>query len=155
MGNMSPSEEMKNKKKVPQTLRSQFNLCLPAESRPNKKNRSLPIKRQMINSLDILREQIDVENSCNKNSVNIVSFSPLLCVHTLVHFAAVYWVYAHDFKVEDVVCSDVILHTSGVICGYLSSCCLSKVSNQSGHSPPTSDTNKVFSSPLDILSAVT
>lgn len=80
---MSSSEEMKNK--CHKTLQSQFNLCLPAESRPNKKNRSLPIKRQMINSLDILRKQINVENSCNKNSVNTVS-----------HFLH-YFVYIHLF----------------------------------------------------------
>ncbi len=38
---------------------------------------------------------------------------------------------------------DGILHT---LVGYLSYCCLSIISNQSAHSPLTSDINKAFSS---------
>ncbi len=41
---------------------------------------------------------------------------------------------------------DGILHTLVVTSGYLSYCCLSIISNQSVHSPLTSDINKVFSS---------
>ncbi len=41
---------------------------------------------------------------------------------------------------------DGILHTLVVMKGYLSYCCLSIISNQSAHSPLTSDINKVFSS---------
>ncbi len=41
---------------------------------------------------------------------------------------------------------DGILHTLVVTSGYLSYCCLSIISNQSAHSPLTSDINKVFSS---------
>ncbi len=39
---------------------------------------------------------------------------------------------------------DGILHTLVVTSGYLSYCCLSIISNQSAHSPLTSDINKVF-----------
>ncbi len=39
---------------------------------------------------------------------------------------------------------DGILHTLVVMSGYLSYCCLSIISNQSAHSPLTSDINKVF-----------
>ncbi len=39
-----------------------------------------------------------------------------------------------------------ILHTLVVTSGYLSYCCLSIISNQSVHSPLTSDLNKTFSS---------
>ncbi len=41
---------------------------------------------------------------------------------------------------------DGILHTLVVTSGYLSYCCLSIISNQSAHSPLTSDINKTFSS---------
>ncbi len=41
---------------------------------------------------------------------------------------------------------DGILYTLAVTSGYLSYCCLSIISNQSVHSPLTSDTNKTFSS---------
>ncbi len=41
---------------------------------------------------------------------------------------------------------DGILHTLVVTSGYLSYCCLSIISNQSGQSPLTSDINKAFSS---------
>ncbi len=41
---------------------------------------------------------------------------------------------------------DGILHTLVVTSGYLSYCCLSIISNQSVHSPLTSDINKTFSS---------
>ncbi len=41
---------------------------------------------------------------------------------------------------------DCILHTLVVTSGYLSYCCLSIISNQSAHSPLTSDINKAFSS---------
>ncbi len=41
---------------------------------------------------------------------------------------------------------DGILHTLVVTSGYLSYCCLSIISNQSVHSPLTSDINKAFSS---------
>ncbi len=41
---------------------------------------------------------------------------------------------------------DCILHTLVVTSGYLSYCCLSIISNQSAHSPMTSDINKAFSS---------
>ncbi len=41
---------------------------------------------------------------------------------------------------------DGILHTLVVMSGYLSYCCLSIISNQSVHSPLTSDINKSFSS---------
>ncbi len=41
---------------------------------------------------------------------------------------------------------DGILHILVVKCGYLSYCCLSIISNQSAHSPLTSDINKAFSS---------
>ncbi len=41
---------------------------------------------------------------------------------------------------------DGILHTLAVMSGYLSYCCLSIISNQSAHSPLTSDINKAFSS---------
>ncbi len=41
---------------------------------------------------------------------------------------------------------DGILHTLVVMSGYLSYCCLSIISNQSAHSPLTSDINKAFSS---------
>ncbi len=41
---------------------------------------------------------------------------------------------------------DGILHTLVVTSGYLSYCCLSIISNQSAHSPLTSDINKAFSS---------
>ncbi len=40
---------------------------------------------------------------------------------------------------------DGILHTLVVTSGYLSYCCLSVISNQSAHSPLTSDINKAFS----------
>ena len=40
---------------------------------------------------------------------------------------------------------DALLHTSVVTSGYLSSCCLSISSNQSGPSPLTSGINKAFS----------
>ncbi len=48
----------------------------------------------------------------------------------------------------DVCCAfrDGILHTLVVTSGYLSNCCLSIISNQSAHSPLTSDINKAFSS---------
>ncbi len=39
-----------------------------------------------------------------------------------------------------------IMHTLVVTSGYLSYCCLSIISNQSAHSPLTSDINKAFSS---------
>ncbi len=39
---------------------------------------------------------------------------------------------------------DGILHTLVVTSGYLSYCCLSIISNQSAHSPLTSDSNKAF-----------
>ncbi len=39
---------------------------------------------------------------------------------------------------------DGILHTLVVMSGYFSYCCLSIISNQSAHSPLTSDINKVF-----------
>ncbi len=39
---------------------------------------------------------------------------------------------------------DGILHTLVVTSGYLSYCCLSIISNQSAHSPLTSDINKAF-----------
>ncbi len=41
---------------------------------------------------------------------------------------------------------DGILHTLVVTSGYLSYCCLSIISNQSAHSPLTSDINKTFPS---------
>ncbi len=41
---------------------------------------------------------------------------------------------------------DGILHILVVTRGYLSYCCLSIISNQSAHSPLTSDINKAFSS---------
>ncbi len=41
---------------------------------------------------------------------------------------------------------DGILHTLVVTSGYLRYCCLSIISNQSAHSPLTSDINKAFSS---------
>ncbi len=41
---------------------------------------------------------------------------------------------------------DGILHSLVVTSGYLSYCCLSIFSNQSAHSPLTSDINKAFSS---------
>ncbi len=41
---------------------------------------------------------------------------------------------------------DGILHTLVVTSGDLSYCCLSIISNQSAHSPLTSDINKAFSS---------
>ncbi len=41
---------------------------------------------------------------------------------------------------------DGILHTLVVTSGYLSYCCLSIISNQSAHSPLTSDINKAFPS---------
>ncbi len=41
---------------------------------------------------------------------------------------------------------DAILNTLVVTSGYLSYCCLSIISNQSAHSPLTSDINKAFSS---------
>ncbi len=41
---------------------------------------------------------------------------------------------------------DGILHTLVVTSGYLSYCYLSIISNQSAHSPLTSDINKAFSS---------
>ncbi len=41
---------------------------------------------------------------------------------------------------------DCILHILVVTIGYLSYCCLSILSNQSAHSPLTSDINKAFSS---------
>ncbi len=41
---------------------------------------------------------------------------------------------------------DGILHILVVTIGYLSYCCLSIISNQSAHSPLTSDLNKAFSS---------
>ncbi len=41
---------------------------------------------------------------------------------------------------------DGILHTLVVMRDYLSYCCLSIISNQSNHSPLTSDINKAFSS---------
>ncbi len=41
---------------------------------------------------------------------------------------------------------DGILHILIVTSGYLSYCCLSIISNQSAHSPLTSDINKAFSS---------
>ncbi len=41
---------------------------------------------------------------------------------------------------------DRILHRLVVTSGYLSYCCLSIISNQSAHSPLTSDINKAFSS---------
>jgi len=40
---------------------------------------------------------------------------------------------------------DGILHTLVVMSDYLSYCCLSIISNQSAHSPLTSDINKAFS----------
>ncbi len=39
---------------------------------------------------------------------------------------------------------DGILHTLVISGGYLSYCCLSIISNQSAHSPLTSDINKAF-----------
>ncbi len=45
---------------------------------------------------------------------------------------------------------DGILHTLVVTSGYLSYCCLSIISNQSAHSPLTSDINKAFSSTLPL-----
>ncbi len=41
---------------------------------------------------------------------------------------------------------DGILHTLVVTSGYLSYCCLSIISNQSAHSPLSSNINKTFSS---------
>ncbi len=41
---------------------------------------------------------------------------------------------------------DGILHTLVVTSDFLSYCCLSIISNQSAHSPLTSDINKAFSS---------
>ncbi len=41
---------------------------------------------------------------------------------------------------------NAILHILVVTSGYLSYCCLSIISNQSVHSPLTSDINKAFSS---------
>ncbi len=41
---------------------------------------------------------------------------------------------------------DGILYTWVVTSGYLSYCCLSIITNQSAHSPLTSDINKAFSS---------
>ncbi len=41
---------------------------------------------------------------------------------------------------------DGILHSLVVTSGYLSYCCISIISNQSAHSPLTSDINKAFSS---------
>ncbi len=41
---------------------------------------------------------------------------------------------------------DGILYTLVVTSGYLRYCCLSIISNQSAHSPLTSDINKAFSS---------
>ncbi len=41
---------------------------------------------------------------------------------------------------------DGILHTLVVTGGYLYFCCLSIISNQTAHSPVTSDINKAFSS---------
>ncbi len=41
---------------------------------------------------------------------------------------------------------DDILHSLVVTSGYLSYCCLSIISNQSAHSPLTSDINKAFPS---------
>ncbi len=57
----------------------------------------------------------------------------------------------------DVLCVQrCILQTLVVTSGYLSYCCLSIISNQSAHSPLTSDINKAFSSTqlpsLDIFS---
>ncbi len=49
------------------------------------------------------------------------------------------------FRVRCVVCSEMILHSLVVTSGYLSYCCLSIISNQSVHSPLTSDI-KAFSS---------
>ncbi len=46
----------------------------------------------------------------------------------------------------DVLCRDGILYILVVTSGYLSYCCLSIISNQSAHSPLTSDINKAFSS---------
>ncbi len=43
---------------------------------------------------------------------------------------------------------DGIMHTLVVTSGYLSYFCLSIISNQSAHSPLTSDINKAFSSTL-------
>ncbi len=61
--------------------------------------------------------------------------------------------YLFIFKVRHLLqgstcCSfrDGILHTLVVTSGYLSYCCLSIISNQSAHSPLTSDINKAFSS---------
>ncbi len=48
------------------------------------------------------------------------------------------------FRVRCVVCSDGILYTLVVTSGYLSYCCFSIISNQSVHSPLTSDINKAF-----------
>ncbi len=48
------------------------------------------------------------------------------------------------FRVRRVVCSDGILYTLVVMSGYLSYCCFSIISNQSVHSPLTSDINKAF-----------
>ncbi len=48
---------------------------------------------------------------------------------------------------QDLTCCvfrDDILHTLVVTSGYLSYCCLSIISNQSVHSPLTSDINKAF-----------
>ncbi len=50
------------------------------------------------------------------------------------------------FRVRCVVCSDGILQILVVTSGYLSYCCLSIISNQSAHSPLTSDINKTCSS---------
>ncbi len=50
------------------------------------------------------------------------------------------------FRVRRVAFRDGILHTLVVTSGYLSYCCLSIISNQSAHSPLTSDINKAFSS---------
>ncbi len=50
---------------------------------------------------------------------------------------------------------DGILHTLVVVSGYLSYCSLSIISNQSAHSPLTSDINKAFSKAvLEILRPV-
>ena len=45
---------------------------------------------------------------------------------------------------------DALLHTSVVMSGYLSYCCLSISPNQSDHSPLTSGINKAFS-PTELL----
>ncbi len=53
---------------------------------------------------------------------------------------------AHLLQGSTCAFRDGILHTLVVMSGYFSYCCLSIISNQSAHSPLTSDINKAFSS---------